>query len=221
MNVDNLLKCPICAGLQCGERENLLATLDLKTAHYKKGEYIARQGDSVKSLYILQKGSVRTEMISEAGTVLNIETLTAPKPLASAFLFAENNRFPVDVIALEDCELTLIPKKSIMQQLAGNEKFLQHFMTFNANRAQFLSERLKFLSIKTIKGKLAQYILGKAVSGDFLLDRNREELADYFGVARPSLSRSLAEIIDDGIISLKGKQGKILNLSKLRALSTQ
>ncbi|MDR1762017.1 MAG: helix-turn-helix domain-containing protein, partial [Bacteroidales bacterium] len=45
--------------------------------------------------------------------------------------------------------------------------------------------------------------------------------AEYFGVARPSLSRSLSEMIDDEIIRLKGKQGKILNVEKLRTLITQ
>ena len=44
-------------------------------------------------------------MITESGTILEVETLSAPTPLASAFLFAENNRFPVDVIALEECEI--------------------------------------------------------------------------------------------------------------------
>ena len=38
-----------------------------------------------------------------------------------------------------------------MKQLAYNETFLQGFMAFNSNRIHFLSERLKFLSTKTIK----------------------------------------------------------------------
>ena len=63
-------------------------------------------------------------MITESGTILEVETLSAPTPLASAFLFAENNRFPVDVIALEECEIILIPKNAVMRLLATNEHFL-------------------------------------------------------------------------------------------------
>jgi CRP-like cAMP-binding protein len=164
---------------------------------------------------------VKAEMVSEAGTVLNIETIHAPNPLAPAFLFAENNKFPVDVVALEDCEIIVVSKDAIKKQFACNETFLQGFMTFNSNRTHFLSERLKFLSTKTIKGKLAQYILARTTNMDFTLNMSQTDLAEYFGVARPSLSRSLSEMVGDGIISLKRKNGKILHLAKLRELIVQ
>ena len=220
MDSNDLFLCPICRNIPENERETFLETLDFKTKFFKKGECIARQGDTVNALYILLKGSVKTEMVSEAGTVLNIETINAPNPLAPAFLFAENNKFPVDVIALEHCEIITISKASIMKQLACNERFLQEFMTFNSNRAHFLSERLKFLSTKTIKGKLAQYILARTTNMNFNLNMSQTALAEYFGIARPSLSRSLSEMVSEGIITLKGKDGKILNLSKLRKLIT-
>jgi len=184
----------------------------------KKGEWIAKQGDIVKALYILLKGSVKAEMISESGAVLNIETIHAPNPLAPAFLFAENNKFPVDVVALEECEIIIVSKESIIKQLTCNETFLQGFMSFNSNRTYFLSERLKFLSTKTIKEKLAQYILSKSNHTDFTFDMNQTALAEYFGVTRPSLSRTISEMISEGIISMKGKHGKILNVSKLKQL---
>mgnify|MGYP001538737254 CR=1 FL=1 len=137
-----------------------------------------------------------------------------PTPLASAFLFAENNRFPVDVIALEECEIILIPKSAVMRLLATNEHFLQSYMAFNANRTQFLSERLQLLSIKTIKGKLAYYIL-KRIQGDhYKQDRNQTELSEYFGVARPSLARSFSEMIEEGAIS---REGKIVDMNKLKS----
>ena len=218
MDSNDLFLCPICRNIPANEREAFLCTLNYKTKCFKKGECVARQGEPVTALYILQKGSVKAEMISEAGTVLNIETIHAPYPLAPAFLFAENNQFPVDVIALEPCEIISVSKDVIMKLLAENEKFLQGFMTFNSNRAQFLSERLKFLSTKTIKGKLAQYILARANNMDFSLNMSQTALAEYFGVARPSLSRSLSEMINEGIISLKGKNGKIHNLMRLKEL---
>ena len=218
MNIDDLLLCPICKNIPINEQESFLDELKIKTKTFKKGEWIAQQGSSVKALYILLKGSVKAEMLSESGTVLNVETIHAPNPLAPAFLFAENNQFPVDVVALEDVEIILISKESIMKQLAHNEKFLQGFMTFNSNRVHFLSERLKLLSTKTIKGKLSQYILDRMNNMYFTMDMNQTTLAEYFGITRPSLSRSISEMIDEEIITLNGKNGKILNLLKLRKL---
>jgi len=218
MNVDDLLLCPICKNIPVNERESFLNELRIKTKSFTKGEWIAQQGDTVQALYILLKGSVKAEMMSESGTVLNIETIHAPNPIAPAFLFAENNRFPVDVVALEDVEVALIPKESITKQLSHNETFLHGFMTFNSNRVHFLSERLKLLSTKTIKGKLAQYILDRTNNMCFTMDMNQTTLAEYFGVTRPSLSRSISEMIDEKMITLKGKNGKILNLTKLKRL---
>jgi len=216
MNIDDIFLCPICSNIPVNERESFLHDLKFKTKLFKKGEWIAQQGNTVTALYILFKGSVKAEMISESGTVLKIETIHAPNPLAPAFLFAENNRFPVDVLALEPCEIIIISKETIMQQLTSNEAFLQGFMIFNSNRVHFLSERIKLLSVKTIKGKLAQYILARTHNMDFAMDMNQTALAEYFGVTRPSLSRSLSELVNEGILSLKGKRGKVLDMGKLK-----
>jgi CRP-like cAMP-binding protein len=89
-------------------------------------------------------------------------------------------------------------------------------MTFNSNRVHFLSERLKLFSIKTIKGKLAQYILTTTNHTDFALEMTQTALAEYFGVTRPSLSRALSEMIKEEVISLKGKKGKVLSFEKLK-----
>ena len=221
MNINDLFLCPICRNVPVNERESFLDGLKFKTKHFKKGEWIAQQGDIVSALYILFKGSVKAEMISESGTVLKIETIHAPNPLASAFLFAENNRFPVDVVALEPCEIIMISKESIMQQLTRNETFLQGFMAFNSDRAHFLSERIKLLSTKTIKGKMAQYILARTYNMDFTMDMNQTALSEYFGVTRPSLARSISEMVDDGMIGLKGKRGKVLDMEKLKNAMVQ
>ena len=221
VNIDDLFLCPICRNIPVDEREKFLDELKFRTKSFKKGEWIAQQGDIVNALYILSKGSVKAEMISESGTTLNIEIIHAPNPLAPAFLFAENNQFPVDVVALEPCEIIIISKDSIMKQFAHNEDFLRGFMMFNSNRVHFLSNRLKLLSTKTIKGKLAQYILSRTHNINFALGMSQTSLAEYFGVARPSLSRALSEMIDEEIISLKGKNGKILNPLKLKRLVIQ
>jgi len=102
MDIDDLILCPICKNIPVNEREDFLNELKFKIKSFKKGEWIAQQGDIVKALYILLKGSVKAEMISDSGTILNIKTIYAPNSSAAAFLFADNNEFPVDVVALED-----------------------------------------------------------------------------------------------------------------------
>ena len=216
--IEDLFRCPVCSHIPPERREAFLNSLHYRIKRFKKSELVATQGDEVNFLYILLKGSVKTEMISDAGTTLYIETIHAPHPLASAFLFAQPNRFPVDVIALEDCQVALVSRESLWQQLSQNEAFLQAYMAFNANRTRFLSQRLKIIPLKTIKGKLAMYIMQRQKGLTFEMDMNQTQLAEYFGVARPSLARSLAEMIDEGMIALNKRQGKILDLNQLKKL---
>ncbi len=187
---------------------------------FPKNDVVFRQGDLCDALNILMSGSVKTEMITENGNIMGIEIIKAPRPLAPAFLFSSNNRFPVDVITLEEVEILRIPKNEVVRLMTLRPDFMQQFLTHNANRTQFLTNRLQLLSIKTIKGKIAHFLLEQADEyGDtFVLNRNQTELADFFGVARPSLARSISEMIQDGIITYAKREYKILDYKKLKEL---
>ena len=100
-----LLQMPLFRGIT----EETLLKFVLLHQHtlksYKSGEFIAMQGDIYRSLYILCNGTVRTQMVSAEGKQLTIETLRAPKLLAPAFIFASENRFPVNIETLETSEV--------------------------------------------------------------------------------------------------------------------
>lgn len=185
---------------------------------YKKGEYLAYQNDSIKHLYILSKGSVRTGVVSDSGLSLPVESIRAPFPLAAAFLFAQNNRFPVDVIAEQECEVITIKKEDVEARMMQSQNFLRGFLAFNANRIEYLSSRLKIFAQKGIKSKFAFYIFSLEKKGEFTLDRSISDLADYFAVERPSLSRAISQIVEDGIIEFYGGQGRILDFEGLASL---
>ncbi len=59
---------------------------------------------------IVISGIVKGEMVDETGKVIKIEDIPAPGALATAFLFGNRNRFPVNVVALSDGELLIIEK---------------------------------------------------------------------------------------------------------------
>jgi len=220
MKKEDLASCPICSKIRIDDQEQFLLDLKCTIKGYAKNDLIVRQGDICDSLYMLTLGSVKTEMITENGNILGIEIIKAPRPLAPAFLFSDNNHFPVDVTALEEVEIMRIPKEEIMRLMMTNPDFMKQFLTHNSNRTQFLTNRLQMLSIKTIKGKVAHFLIEQeAVSQkSFAISRNQTELADFFGIARPSLARSLSEMVQDGIISINKKEYTILDMKKLREL---
>ena len=220
MKKEDLNSCPICSRIQIDDQEQFLLDLKCTIKAYAKNDVIVRQGDVCDSLYMLTLGSVKTEMITENGNILGIEIMKAPRPLAPAFLFSDNNHFPVNVTALEEVEIMKIPKQEIIRLMMTNPDFMKQFLTYNSNRTQFLTNRLQLLSIKTIKGKVAHFLFENSTGEGrpFIINRNQTELADFFGVARPSLARSLSEMVQDGIISINKKEYIILNSKELRDL---
>lgn len=220
MKSKELSQCPICNGLDIKDEESFLDDIRCSTKVYPPNQQIISQGDLCDALCVLLSGSVKTEMITENGNLLQIEVIKAPRPLAPAFLFSDNNTFPVNVTTLEETELMKIPKEEIIKLMMTNPRFMQNYLTHNANRTQFLTNRLQLLSIKTIKGKLANYFLEQSgySTKPFMIDRNQTELAEFFGVARPSLARSLSEMIQDGIISNHKKEYRIIDLNQLKNL---
>ena len=144
-----------------------------------------------------------------------MEEIEAPYPLAATFLFADNNRFPVDIIALQRCEVLYISKESVEAQIAKCPGFMRGFMAYNANRMQHISERLKIFAQRGIKAKVAYYILSREDKGEFDLGRSIASLADYFGIERPSLSRAISEMARDKIITFSSGKGKILDTNRL------
>lgn len=218
MNANLLFFCTICREKTPEQIEKIKCTIDHKIKHFKRGESIATQGDRVTCLYMLTKGKVKTEIISDSGLTVSVEELSAPYPLAAAFIFADDNRFPVEVTAMEECEVILISKSSIEKQMAACPGFLRGFMAFIANRVQFLSERLKIFSQKGIKAKVAYYILQRDRNGVFELGRSIASLAEYFGVERPSLSRAISEMVQSGIIEFESGKGKILQYNAIKEL---
>lgn len=210
--------CHKCCQQSSDNANMFKCNIPFKIKEFKKGEYIAYQNTEVKYVYMLKKGRVKTEVVSAFGSSLSIGEIKAPYPLAVAFLFTSKNLFPVDIIAMEHCEVILVKKKYIEIQMASCPHFLHGFLTFIADKMQFLTDRLKIFSLKSIKAKFAFYIMEHAKGEEFVLNSSITSLSEYFGVERPSLSRTIAELGKEGIIEFKSGKGKILKPEILKDL---
>ena len=217
MDLNSIKNFNLFSGLDAGELTGIFADLQYRLKTFKKNELIVLQGDLCKELLIVTKGTVIAEMLDISGKVLKIEDIESPHTLAEAFLFGENNRFPVQVIAKTNAELLYIPKAELINMLQANAVVLTNFLDAVSQRTQFLSRRISSLSFKTIRGRLAAFLLEQARDGDtVLLQRSQKDLAEYFGVERPSLSRVLGEMADKDLIEIDGKKIKLKDKHRLR-----
>jgi len=221
MDYSFLSNAPLFKGLSPDEIEAILTAVPYRVKKFQSGSVISQSGETVNSLMVVVNGIVKGEMVDYAGRVIKIEDIPAPGALAPAFMFGNHNRFPVNVIAVSTVELLLIEKSDFLKLLMKKDVLLVNFLDIVSTRSQFLSEKIKFLNFKTIRGKLAHYILQKAGKEGLsvTLSITQNDLADFFGVARPSVSRALGDLEDEGYIEAKGKKIRIIDKEGLADLT--
>ncbi len=219
--IEKASACPILKGVPVDELLKLFEVLQFQIKTYREDELLAQQGDDVNRLMILLEGSARGEMTDFAGHVIKIEDVAAPRPLAGAFLFAKDNRYPVDVFANEPVKVLIIYRSEFMKLLRMNETIQMNYLSLVSSKAEFLARKIKLLSFKTIKGKIAHFLMSlqPEPDGSLLIPVSQQELADLFGVARPSVSRSFSELEKDGLIEMRNRRVKILKPSALGELT--
>ena len=220
MDYSILLKAPLFKGITIDDIVTILSDVSGRVRRFSEGSMIALSGEKVNSLMLVLSGQVKGEMVDYSGKVIKIEDIYPPGALASAFIFGGRNLFPVNVISVSDTELLIIEKREFLSLLKRNEMILVNFLDIISNRSQFLSEKIKFLNFKTIKGKLAQFLLQKAGDDktEITLEITQNDLAEFFGVARPSIARAIGELEEGGYILSKGKHVKIIDRSGLSGL---
>lgn len=219
MDIKDLSRCLLFSGLSPDELEQLLSSVQTQERFFEKGDILAMQDEVCNRLIILTKGSVTAEMNAPSGKVIKVEDIFAPQIPAVLFLFGNKNKFPVQIMARENTETLIVYKDSILKMLSLNQKLLKNYLDISANYASVLAEKLYIMSFRTIRQKLAMYILKLAADKSVAkLDKSQDALAEYFGVSRPSLSRELKNMQDDGLISVNRRQIQVLDREKLLRL---
>jgi CRP/FNR family transcriptional regulator, dissimilatory nitrate respiration regulator len=218
--LSELCKTQLFQGMGVKELKVLLENKPYRLREFENDMYVAHSQDVCNDLFMVVRGSVRGEMTDFSGKKLKIEDIAAPRPLAAAFIFGRENRFPVDIIANEPATIMIIPRDVLIFLLQNSQVILKNYLNTISSRAQFLSGKIRFLSFKTIREKIANYILMHSAKDDqtFTLDQSQTELADFFGVTRPSLARTLARMEEEGMIRTKRREITILNREKLNNL---
>ena len=131
------------------QAEEFLADVNYSVTRYDKGDILVHQGARCDKLLIVIKGKVQTEMADETGDFMTIETIKAPNPLTTGFLFATDNASPVTAVAKVDTVAVLIPKENIYHLMRKYPEFMKTYLSylsmlaFTENCAWFRSVPLK------------------------------------------------------------------------------
>jgi len=147
--INNAVACPVLKGVDPQRLREIFTDVEFQVKEFKTGDFISYQGDEVKCLMILLKGSVRGEMTDYSGHMIKIEDIMAPKPIAGAFLFGNQNRYPVDIIANESSVVLKVYRDQFLKLLQLSPAIQLNYLNLVSSKAQFLSNKIKFLSFKS------------------------------------------------------------------------
>jgi CRP-like cAMP-binding protein len=195
---------PLFAGCDRQLLDAMLEKLSYRLTSYNTDDMVALQDSPCRSLYLLCEGSVCARMTNSDGKEITIETLKAPELLAPAFIYGSENRFPVSLQAASDCRLWIISKDDFMEMMKKDEVVLRNFLREISDRSLFLSRKLNEFALQNLTTRLLKYIQKRGPI------QNLQEVAFFLGVARPSLSRAIAMLVEQKRIRKEGN-GYVMN----------
>ena len=209
-----LTKVSLFQGLTIEEISECLEKINFKIEKYKKNETVFFRGDTLEKVIIIIKGSTYGEMQKFNGDTIVIGEMKAGEVLASAFLFGENNIFPVDLITLENSKLLFFDKEKYLDAIYSDKRLLLNFITEISNKSQLLSKRIWFnFTNKTIEEKILSYIKENIKNGKIKFLPSVSALAKRFEVTRPALSREISNLCKKNILMKSENNAYLVNFS--------
>lgn len=217
-----LLNSQIFKSLSKDEIKALMCTHNIKIVNLNKNQLLFKEGDKPCYMYLLLEGALsifRNLYSGRRSIIRSFENIG--ELFMEMYLFLENKNYEYSGCALKDNTRVLLLPKSLFES-SVNQKVLKNLLNVLASRAFSFNQKLQILSGNTLKSKIANILLNEVQrtgSLDISLTYSREDLADFLSVARPSLSRELINLKDEGLIDFKGNKFKILDIDALEDYS--
>ena len=200
-----------------GGLESLSA--DRKVYLIRRKQDIYLEGDEPTRVYFVQTGRVKTVKTTAGGKEL-ITGLYGPGEFFGYLPLLERTPHADSAVAVEESELLYIPQDDFTQLLERNREVSQQFIRLLAGRVSERETQLLAMAYSSIRRRVADTLLQLHEQGDASADAGihllREDMAAMVGTAPESLSRTLNEFKQDGLIELNAKSIRVLAPEKLR-----
>jgi len=191
-------------------------------AYHKEG-LIAIEGEPFTGIGVILSGSVIVSKNNEQGERVVIAKFGKGQMFGEMIAFSKRDRWPATVSAIEETEIISVDPALIVNTCGkmcdSHRQLIMNMLTIVSNKALMLNKKVEYLSKKSMRGKLAKYIMeqkkGKSTI-NFDVDMNRNELADFLNVSRPSMSRELGRMKDEGLIDFHKQTFRVLDVGRLK-----
>jgi len=181
----------------------------------KKNQVIYYEGDKGSGLYVVLSGKVKTIKLAEDGRELMTGIYAADDYLGINAMLA-NEEYGDTATALEDSMLCLIPKEQLEQLLNLYPEVAREFIKLLANDIREKEEQLLQMAYHSVRKKMAEALLRmqrQSETDSFKIAR--EDLAAMAAMATETVSRTLSDFKDEGLIEKTGSTITILDIARL------
>lgn len=192
------------------------------TIKYKKREIICKQGSFVSHIMYIEDGLAKV-FLDNGPNSLVLKIIPSGNLLGLTSVSEDHNTFQYSALAYVDTVVRQIDIKAFRQLLNSNAKFAKEVIDIlSANSVQIYG-RFYCLTHKQAYGRLADILLCLAnrvfKQHEFDLPLSRKELAELSGMSPETVIRMLKKFADDGLISMEGKNFKVLDYERLYKIS--
>lgn len=220
MDIHDIFKIPLFKDLTLKAQEQILDKLEYTVDCYPKGQTIISQGTSCNALHILLRGKLNVDVTDVSGNIVRVEVIQAPRTFATPHIFAEKNQFPATFTVEEEVTLVRVAKDDFFNLMHAIPQLLHNFLCVSTSCNRCTMTRLRVLSFRGIRSRYIYYLLDHLKEGSDVveLEHNQVQMAEYFGVTRPALSKEIGKLVDDGLITISRNKVRILNKQALTCL---
>ncbi len=193
---------------------------------FEDGMYIFRQGETPQNLFLVLDGTVMISKDFASGKRDVLFMVGQGDVFGEMFLFADfadTKTYWYDAIAQEKVRVLQIPWQFFYcfcsNACEHHRMITRNMLEIQSEKNFKMTRKLHLLSGTTLRERNALWLLEQAAEGDVIkLAMNREELADYLGTTRPSLSRELMKMQQEQLIETDKNMIKIVDRAALEIL---
>lgn len=196
-----------------GVDQSMLKQVTIASKKYTKGLTVHAQGNTCNTLDIVQSGRLVAYALSQNGSETVVFEFEQNSIIGANLLFGNTNRYPMNIYCTKDCELLHIEKRDV-ELLLHDYQFAMNFIKSISLNSQGMNKKIAMYTQKTLRENLLDYFDALSAaqnSKTITLPISKKQLADYFGVQRPSLFRELKRMKDEKLIRIDNKQIRILD----------
>ena len=189
---------------------------------YKKNEYIFRQGDTPKKLYFVLEGEIELGSINLNGKVTRISRVTVGEEFGEVEMFLRQSAYSGYARAKKEVSVLEVSQSFFGGRCERNcvhhSKVVFNMLQLFAEKADKHNHQIEVLTSGNLRQRVAAYLQENS-NPDYRvkLQMNREDLAAYLNTTRPSLSRMLLNLQEEGIIQIVNRKViEILDYDRLQ-----